>query len=41
MSYIKRTRTYKYDVINNHCCDIDIGNIENLDDVSCVKYLTS
>ena len=41
MSYTKRSRMYKYDVINNHCCELNVGDVQNLDDVSCVKYLTS
>ena len=37
---VSKTRSYIYDVINNHWSHLDIGVIENLTFFSCVKYLT-
>ena len=36
----RRTRVYKYDVINNHWCHIDVEDLKNFFDFNCVKYPT-
>ena len=36
-----KTKVYVYDVINDHFCDLNVKNLENLNFFSCVKYSTS
>ena len=35
-----KTYVYKYNVINNHWCEVDVKDLKDLSDYSCVKYST-